>query len=362
MYTNLWAEFKDPIMENEYFCDELSRILRYFKSIVLFLVLLNFLFIIVDVIIITDLKSVFLILLNKIIFLILILLFYSSIANAKDFKAAFKLITFYMFLFVFSYLYTVSFYDNPNFLIKCFDVNIIVIGYFIIPNRWRNSVAAAVFLVCAFLLFAFFTMNVDHREFAAGSVYIIIVLILSAISSYRIQYYKRHHYISLQTLKRMSVTDSLTGIFNRLHFNLELEKSVTNYRECNLGFAIILFDIDDFKQINDVNGHITGDRILVEMVSIMKKNLRDMDVLSRWGGEEFAVLLPDATKDKAIDVAYEIRNSIQEYDFGLGQQVTCSFGVVSTEDGTTGETLLSKVDHLMYQAKYCGKNSVMFDR
>lgn len=346
-----WAEFKDPQLEEEYYNTEVKSALSYFIAIVMTLGVLYFLFIIPDSYNLADRRLVTYVFINRATFLLLITAFCFFLKKIKRYKYAAYLITVYMFLFVLSYLHIVSLYPDPNYLIKCFDIIVITLGFFLVPNLWRLKLIATLFLVVAFLVFVYYRMDVSGWSFAAGAVYIFIVMLMSAAWSYRVEYYKRQHFADMRKLQHVVVTDSLTGAYNRSKFLVEMEKNLAAYEKEQADFSLILFDIDDFKLINDRYGHLTGDRVLKEFVSVINKNIRATDVLVRWGGEEFVLLLPNTANTQATEVANKIQNLIRGYDFGIAEKVTCSSGIVSAEDGATAEALFAKVDSLMYRAK-----------
>jgi GGDEF domain-containing protein len=315
-----WAEFKDPQLEEEYYNTEVKSALSYFIAIVMTLGVLYFLFIIPDSYNLADRRLVTYVFINRATFLLLITAFCFFLKKIKRYKYAAYLITVYMFLFVLSYLHIVSLYPDPNYLIKCFDIIVITLGFFLVPNLWRLKVIAALFLAVAFLVFAYYRMDVSGWSFAAGAVYIFIVMLMSAAWSYRVEYYKRQHYADLRELQRVVVTDLLTGAYNRGKFITEMEKNLAAYKKAQVDFSLILFDIDDFKAVNDRYGHLTGDKVLKEFVRVIQKNVRATDVLVRWGGEEFVLLLPGTSNTQA-------------------------------KEGATIEALFAKVDSMMYRAK-----------
>jgi len=126
-------------------------------------------------------------------------------------------------------------------------------------------------------------------------------------------------------------------------------------------FSLIIFDIDDFKRINDTYGHLTGDRVLTTIVTIVTSNKRNADILTRWGGEEFILLLPSTRLNEANRIAERLKTLISEYDFGLDNIVTCSFGVTEFRKNDTRTTLFRRADKLLYDAKAQGKNIVISD-
>ncbi|NLN07675.1 MAG: GGDEF domain-containing protein [Firmicutes bacterium] len=346
-----WAEFKDPQLEEEYYNTEVKSALSYFIAIVMTLGVLYFLFIIPDSYNLADRRLVTYVFINRATFLLLITAFCFFLKKIKRYKYAAYLITVYMFLFVLSYLHIVSLYPDPNYLIKCFDIIVITLGFFLVPNLWRLKVIAALFLAVAFLVFAYYRMDVSGWSFAAGAVYIFIVMLMSAAWSYRVEYYKRQHYADLRELQRVVVTDLLTGAYNRGKFITEMEKNLAAYKKAQVDFSLILFDIDDFKAVNDRYGHLTGDKVLKEFVRVIQKNVRATDVLVRWGGEEFVLLLPGTSNTQAVEVANKIQNLVRNHDFGIRETITCSYGIVSAKEGATIEALFAKVDSMMYRAK-----------
>jgi two-component system cell cycle response regulator len=120
-----------------------------------------------------------------------------------------------------------------------------------------------------------------------------------------------------------------------------------------------MFDIDDFKKINDCFGHKTGDRILKDLTSLIKYLLRSTDKLFRWGGDEFIILLPESTLKNAVKVADKIREAVQLFDFGIkNRKVTISVGIGAYALNENLEQFVARVDHALLKAKFNGKNKV----
>ena len=177
-------------------------------------------------------------------------------------------------------------------------------------------------------------------------------------------------------VKRLSIkgyTDELTGLGNKSLFYLRLNLSVDRARSLsghNMSLAMI--DIDDFKKINDTYGHLAGDMVLKKMADIFTNNVRATDTVVRWGGEEFAIILPDANVDGALNLLERIRSLIASYDFGpevQSTQITVSTGVVSYADlaklirkddqDRTVDRFVELADKALYQAKST-KNKVIY--
>ncbi|WP_418184638.1 diguanylate cyclase [Aliarcobacter vitoriensis] len=167
-------------------------------------------------------------------------------------------------------------------------------------------------------------------------------------------------YSMAQTLEQQASIDVLTGVFNRSKFEEFFEFEMQKSRMQRTKLSIILLDIDDFKNINDNFGHDIGDEILKSITKLISLNIRATDTLSRWGGEEFVILLPGTHLEQAKIVANNIRKRINEYEFGLTpNKTTCSFGVATSNDADTKESLFKRVDTVLYKAKNSGKNIVI---
>ena len=136
-------------------------------------------------------------------------------------------------------------------------------------------------------------------------------------------------------------------------------KEVSSAARLGHKLSLIILDIDNFKKINDTLGHSKGDEVLVNVSSVLRSNIRVNDILCRWGGEEFAILLPSTTIDCACQVAERIRKAVSEYNFEMLWQVTCSFGVASFKKNRTSEELINNADKALYEAKNTGKNKVV---
>ena len=162
--------------------------------------------------------------------------------------------------------------------------------------------------------------------------------------------------------EQLSLTDPLTGIYNRRFLNNRIEEEINRSRRQGQEFSVLFIDLDHFKHYNDRFGHLAGDEALCKTGEIMKAALRGMDIVARFGGEEFCVLLPGSSKHLALHVAERIREGIERESFpggeGLPQEgLTASLGIASfPEDGSTLTSLLRASDKALYQAKSGGRN------
>ena len=158
-------------------------------------------------------------------------------------------------------------------------------------------------------------------------------------------------------LELLAIKDALTNIGNRRFFHQKLDEQIVLTQRYNHPFSLVIFDIDFFKKVNDNYGHDMGDKVLVEYTKFISSILRDTDVFCRIGGEEFIVILPNTTKDKAYILAQKLRESVENYKQVL--PITMSFGVAGYEKGDDDISLYKRVDLALYKAKETGRNKVV---
>ncbi|WP_457638670.1 diguanylate cyclase [Persephonella sp.] len=170
----------------------------------------------------------------------------------------------------------------------------------------------------------------------------------------------------LSNARREASVDFLTGLVNRRRFERVLEDAIKDKKQRDYPSSVIFVDIDNFKKINDEYGHLAGDMVLKELAKVFRFYLRANTVVSRLGGEEFAILLPGVEMPDAVKVAERLRKIIENRDIKIKTdqkedrkiRVTASFGVTEIRDEDTVESILMRADEAMYKAKRTGKNRV----
>ena len=148
----------------------------------------------------------------------------------------------------------------------------------------------------------------------------------------------------VRVLASLARTDPLTGLTNRLGWDEQLTRELARATRRDEPLSVVLLDLDDFKSFNDAHGHQAGDRLLIEAAAAWSSQLRDMDVLCRWGGDEFAILLPNCPRDQADGV-------IARLVAATPQQQPCAAGVTCWDGGEAPETLLARTDAALYDSK-----------
>ncbi len=159
---------------------------------------------------------------------------------------------------------------------------------------------------------------------------------------------------------KLSIIDTLTGAYNRRYFLKKIKEELERVKRGGLPFSLALFDIDRFKLVNDTYGHQTGDLVLKELVDLVSSRIRKIDLLARWGGEEFILLLVNTWLHQAVTLTEELRELIESYTFKKVKHITVSFGVTQCLKEDSIDSIISRADNLMYQAKKSGRNCVKF--
>jgi diguanylate cyclase (GGDEF)-like protein len=193
-------------------------------------------------------------------------------------------------------------------------------------------------------------------ELLALSAPIVLVAYITTMLSGDIRY-------AVDKIKQVSDTDELTGTYNMRAFSSMLQRSFRQSVRYGHAMSIVMVDSDNLKQVNDTYGHEAGNRLLQHLVRCIREQLRGSDVMARFGGDEFIVLLPETNSKGAMEMAERIRKSIEVSRFdirGGDTNTTASLGVASyPEDGGNLDVILDKADKAMYRAKQLGRNRVM---
>ena len=165
-------------------------------------------------------------------------------------------------------------------------------------------------------------------------------------------------YSMTHTLEEKANKDTLTGIQNRDSFEETFSHEIAHAHKNARPLSLMLFDIDNFKEVNDNYGHQAGDNILIELTSLVAQNIKTSDIFARWGGEEFVILLPNTFLAEAYSFAQKLREMIEQHSFNYKERITASFGVAELDSEDDKATLFLKADKALYSAKANGRNRV----
>lgn len=235
------------------------------------------------------------------------------------------------------------------------------VAFFLLGRSMGTLVSVVFFSYATYIVYGHVQAGLTYKLSLAGLLNVVEVLI-AHIMLFR--FYERTRADAMlqvqqsrEHLQIIANTDKLTGLNNRQRFDEQLKGLVLAAERSHQPFALVLIDIDHFKHINDEFGHLFGDTVLQELARHLQKNLRHEDFLARWGGEEFAILMPDTSTEEAFKLAERLRKSVADTSI-CNQPVTFSGGVASWTPGLSAETLLGKADRALYQAKENGRNRI----
>ncbi|UCX06170.1 GGDEF domain-containing protein [Shewanella glacialimarina] len=280
-------------------------------------------------------------------------------------------------------------------------------SFFLIGRTWGTVVSSITFTMCALLVY----QQIQHAEpvtFTMGSLFNVIEVCIAQVLIFR--FYEKTRFSAYQKLalrnieiQKMAETDKLTGLYNRDKLDVILDKLLTtpevnstqitpslsgenkqsslvvanqysidstpqnndtsshlpkSTQHIQYPISVAIIDIDHFKRVNDNHGHLVGDKVLCELAQLLQSQMRSNDLLARWGGEEFVVILPNTTLDDAMELNERLRQFIASNNI-QGMELTISLGVAQYELKDTVHSLLDRADKALYEAKSAGRNRVV---
>jgi len=168
---------------------------------------------------------------------------------------------------------------------------------------------------------------------------------------------------AVERIQELTITDDCTGLFNSRHLFSVTESELERSRRFNLPFSLVFIDLDHFKRVNDLHGHLTGSRLLAEIARTIKHNVRGIDSAFRYGGDEFIVLLPQTAKDAALEVTQRLLHALRDTHYllseGLELRMMASFGIASyPEDGDSIQEIIGAADEMMYLVKNSSRGNI----
>jgi diguanylate cyclase len=258
-----------------------------------------------------------------------------------------------------------SFYYNVPI-----DVVVVLSIYMIIPNKLSFRLIPALILSIGEIgLLIFFRGGVNPAGIRSNITTFFIANLIGFVTSTRLYSYRRKQFelqeesrLARLEIERIALTDALTGIPNRRRFLEAHQQEFLRYQRNKHPFCVLYLDIDYFKKINDTFGHAAGDKMLVEFGVLLTTQIRQVDLVGRLGGEEFAVLLIETEHQAALEVAERIRTRFQNLiisNNGVEFNTTVSIGLTAVRvDDDSFETSLHRADQALYLAKNAGRNNV----
>lgn len=333
---------------------------KHIVLIILIVAFFNCTLLIPDINFIDNTQSKLLIILFRTVFSLTLILFSFNIKIIKSFNTFSKILTFLELFEIFIFLFVLNQYNPPDFLIQTLGLLIIIIAVFLFPNRWKYMLGVSISSVVGFLICSYLTItDLNYFHFSAGAVYLAIATLLCAIFAFNTEKHQFNEFAAKSELIRINSIDLLTKAANRYKLAEEADKWVKYCKRYNQPLSLVLFDIDNFKKINDEHGHNYADNVLIELVNLMMNKLLSSDVLARWGGDEFILLLPNTDKENAFNLSERLRKEIENFHFNENIMITCSFGVVGMKEYLNLDSMIEEADNTMYSAKKLGGNKVL---
>jgi len=244
-----------------------------------------------------------------------------------------------------------------DLIFEVLDLVIMTFCLFIIPNRWITNICTAASFIIIFVVFTPYTIPaLREGTKILIALYLFSHVLVVSMLIYRINVQKRVNYFQQLQLEALAKTDVLTNSPNRA----ACDKTLNHMCGSRSDFSLIIFDIDNFKRINDTYGHIAGDEEIIRIIDTVKGVIREDDIVARWGGEEFIIILPRTTLITATEIANRIKEFIAEIEHEKNKErVTASFGVTEFKQGDETKSIINRADQLLYLAKNYGKNRVV---
>ncbi len=224
---------------------------------------------------------------------------------------------------------------------------------------WIDTFILILLISLTFILFFKYKFSYNISDFIKDNDLGVLVATL-AISSILMLVFMLKRFIELQKILKYANTDPLIGITNRRKGLEYITNEIDELKDSNHKSSLIMYDIDDFKKINDIYGHDIGDYILKELSTIIEKASRLEDLIIRWGGEEFMIICPNTNLESAVTLSQRFRLCVEEHIFEKGIKITASFGVIELNKNEEFSNQIIKVDKLLYKSKKEGKNRISF--
>lgn len=294
----------------------------------------------------------------RLLLIIPFMIFYFTFKKIADSTVLNKIVLFLCTYLMINYQIVTIINRTTSFSQQAMSFFLLTIAIYMVPIRWIYCfIISLITTLSFFICYTIFFIPEPLYQYARYAVYFSLGLFISGYFSYNLHVHRRLQYIREKHLEILSNTDRLTQIYNRQYFDRMLNQYIHRTKD-DQTFSLIMFDLDNFKKLNDNYGHAVGDHILIETSQLINKFIRTNDVFSRWGGEEFIILLPYTEHSNTMQIAIHMCNEIESH-FKDTYQMTASFGVTSFVSGDTADTLLRRVDSNLYYAKEHGKNQVI---
>jgi len=280
------------------------------------------------------------------------------VGKFKRFNHALIMVTLMQLALFAIYLVNLHILQATQLYLQFMTAMLFIMAVFLIPNVWKNSFIAGCIILAGYLIFRANALTpLESATLTMQGIYLGICLACCAIFLFGRENSRRKQFAAEKLMEFISITDSLTAIYNRSRFEHVLGTWIKNMRHNPI--SLLLFDIDDFKKVNDRFGHTVGDQVIVGITEVISAHIRDEDMFARWGGEEFVLLFSNTGIERASELAERLRRLVEVNPHVEAEKVTISIGVAEYQQGESITEFVNRADEKMYEAKRAGKNQVM---
>ncbi len=237
-----------------------------------------------------------------------------------------------------------------------FALDLSVLATECLPGEEQNEMVISAPLMAKSSLFGIIIAINDSTksQFSEEDIHLLTIMANQAAIAFE-------NYLLYKKLETESITDGLTGVYNYRYLVRSMGLEIKRARRFDNHFSFLMLDVDNLKEYNDRNGHLSGSRALTDIAAILVKNCRDIDIVAKYGGDEFGLLLPQTGLDGAVVLGQRVLEAIRRFKFDGNNQalLTCSLGIaIFPEDASEVEQLIERADAALYRAKAAGKNNI----
>lgn len=344
-----------------YFNYQLVSCRKYLNKVCLACAAFNQLLLIPDLLFVSNTASMLLVIVLRTAFTVLLVFFSLYYSRARAFRSFHRIVSGVEFLGILLFMFATAQYDRSALLSQAAGLYVILLTIFLLPNKYKYMIALSVFAITTFLLLAWKKRSgLNANEMLTSIIYFAAAIFICSIFARGRDRQQYCEFVTKNHLLKMSYTDMLTKVPNRNKLFTEFAKWEKICLRKGEPLSLSLFDIDQFKSINDKFGHTIADRVLVELADVIRLYLRPTDLLVRWGGDEFVILLPQTDLQEAARVLNHIRSAVDRKQFSEQIHITLSFGVAEMKEGSTLDSIIRQADDLMYEGKKQGGNKVTY--
>ncbi|MDL2218413.1 GGDEF domain-containing protein [Christensenellaceae bacterium OttesenSCG-928-M15] len=356
-HFNLIGEFREKPLEKQYFSIYMQSSKKSLGTVWIAIAVIYLAFGMLDMLMSADSDLWLDFLLLRAVPVLITILAVGMMQKLRNTQIILAFVLIVCSLYVVSYQWLVIRHMDHSLAELALSYMIIIFAVAVAPNRWLYSLLFGIIVTFSFLIIIPWYFKTDTYELMGIALYLFSAVALSAIFTYHLHVSRRMHFLREQQLELSSNTDRLTKIYNRQKFDEALSLRLHLFKHGDAVFSLIMFDLDDFKLVNDEHGHLLGDKVLVNCVKMVSSMIRGNDIFARWGGEEFMLLCPHTGIEAATNLAKRLLLAVDAIDTE-GVCVTASYGVTQCTKEDTPESMVKRVDGLLYRAKSEGKNRV----